>query len=179
MAQTILKQYPTLRAVDVHAQDFHTIVVAVTEREPVALWCGPSPAEPQPCLFLDEEGAAYAPAPEFSAPVYVPYYGSLVQGAPPRYLGTAQFQSLFALVAALGQKESAEAVAGVSVDSSGDVRMLFGGGFTLIFNLKDDGGDIFERFNLALGSSVFSGKTLADFEYLDLRFGDKLYYKLK
>src|SRR3989344_3476434 len=33
IAQVLLKQYPTLRTVDVHAQDFHTVIIKVVERE--------------------------------------------------------------------------------------------------------------------------------------------------
>ena len=67
----------------------------------------------------------------------------------------------------------------ISVDAVGDVRVMFTNGFTLIFALSDDSGDLFERFSLALSSGPFVAHTLSDFAYLDLRFGDKLYYKLK
>jgi hypothetical protein len=183
IAQNILKQYPTLRAVDVHAQDFHTVFVKVAERQPVALWCPSGQVTAgEGCSFLDEEGLAYAPAPQFSAPVYVTYTGSLNAGPYTglrQFLTPEEFQSLVALVTALVQKMPDNPVGLVAVDTNGDARAYFKDDFLLMFNLKDDGGDIFERFNLALSSSVFTGKTLADFEYLDLRFGDKLYYKLK
>ena len=48
-----------------------------------------------------------------------------------------------------------------------------------MFALGDDGGDVFDRFSLALQSDLFKKHALSDFDYLDLRFGDKLYYKLK
>ncbi len=179
ISQGLLAQYPSLRSADVHAQDFHTVVIKVAERQPVALWCGQSSDAPEPCLFLDEDGIAYAPAPTFSSPVYVSYYGALATNTPPTYLDMAHFQSLVALVTTLLQKETADTIASVSVDSSQDVHVLFGSGFTLLFNLSDDEGDVFERFSLALTSDAFVGKTISDFEYLDLRFGDKLYYKLK
>lgn len=179
ITQGLLAQYPALLSADVHAQDFHTVGIKVAERQPVALWCGQSPDAPQNCLFLDDSGTAYALAPTFSGPVYVSYYGALSSASPPVYLTSAQFQSLFALAGTLLQKEPDDSITSVSVDSNQDVHVLFGSGFTLLFNLKDDAGDIFERFSLALTSDVFTGKTIADFEYLDLRFGDKLYYKLK
>jgi len=60
-----------------------------------------------------------------------------------------------------------------------DVSVRFANSFTLRFALSDAGGDIFERFSLALTSEPMKAHKLSDFQYLDLRFGDKLYYKLK
>jgi hypothetical protein len=67
----------------------------------------------------------------------------------------------------------------VSVDNNNDVEATFGSGFVLKFALDDAQGDVFERFSLALTSDPFKNKQLSNFAYLDLRFGDKLYYKLK
>jgi hypothetical protein len=59
------------------------------------------------------------------------------------------------------------------------VRVSFINGFALLFSLDSAGADVYQRFVLALGADAFQGHTLGDFEYLDLRFGDKLYYKLR
>ena len=177
----LLARYPALRSVDVHAADFRTVAVAAVERQPAALWC-PTGATQEGCFYMDEDGVVYSPAPDFSSPVYVSYEGALApsaQAGARQYLAPADFQSLSALAGALGQKEPDDPVRTVVVDDSRDVRVYFQNDFVLIFNLKDDGGDIFERFTLALASDPFKGKSLGDFEYLDLRFGDKLYYKLK
>jgi len=45
--------------------------------------------------------------------------------------------------------------------------------------VSDSGADVLERIALALQSEPFAKRSLTDFAYLDLRFGDKLYYKLK
>lgn len=179
IAAGLLAQYPTLRSVDVHAKDFHTVEVAVMERQPVALWC---PAAGGECDYLDEQGLIYAPAPQFNEDPYLIYTGAATttaQAGLRQYLTTEQFQSLSALVAALETKVPGDPIDRVAVDSSLDARAYFHDGFVLIFSIKDDGGDVFERFSLALQSPDFAGHALSDFEYLDLRFGDKLYYKLK
>jgi cell division septal protein FtsQ len=175
----LLAKYPTLRTADVHAKDFHTIDITVAERQPVALWCNQSAAD---CYYLDEEGLVYARAPQFSASPYVSYQGPATSTPQPglkQFLTQDEFQSLVALVAALNAKEPSDQIGQVVVDANNDARAYFNDGFVLIFSLNDDGGDIFERFNLAIQSDAFSGKTLSDFQYLDLRFGDRLYYKLK
>lgn len=174
IAAALALKYPQFKVAEVHAQDFSTIAVVVVEREPKALWCL------EACYFMDEDGVVYAPAPEFSSPVYVAYRGSATDGRLPRhYLTKDTFHSLSALVGAIAQKESTELVVSAAVDGQGDVRLRFESGFMLIFPLKAQGGDIFERYALARGAEPFAGRTLSEFEYLDLRFGDKLYYKLK
>ena len=171
-------EYPVFAMVSVAAGAPTTLVVAVSERSPAQLWCGTAPEAPQPCLYLDESGAAYAQAPSFSGSPYVRYYGALAPGNFPRqFLDPEKTRSLFALVEAM--EEKAAAASEVSVEGNGDVSAVFAHGFTVKFSLAEDAGKVFERFSLALGSAPFSSHKLSYFEYLDLRFGDKLYYKLK
>ena len=172
----LIKAYPVLASADVHAVDFHTIAVNLVEREPRALWC----SQDERCLFMDENGVVYGEAPIFSEPVYLSYYGTASgEALPKQYLTPAEFQSLSALVDAIIQKISGDKVQTISVDDARDVRMRFVSGFTLMFALDDEGGDVFERLSLAFTADPFNTHKLSDFEYLDLRFGDKLYYKLK
>lgn len=176
IAVELLKTYPTLSSAEVHAIDFHTIAVAVVERQPRALWCSATGS----CFFMDENGVIYAPAPTFSAPVYTEYYGTAAgYTLPKQFLTAADFAALAALVDAIVQKLPDEQLSGVVVDGNPDVQLRFADGFTLHFALHDQGGDVFERFSLVLTSDVLRGHTFAQLEYLDLRFGDKLYYKLK
>jgi len=166
--------YPQFTSVDVHAVDFHTIAVAIVEREPRALWCADR------CYLMDENGVVYAEAPVFSAPVYTTYQGTTTgDRLPKQFLAPGEFLPLSALVDAIAQKIPDERLQEVEVDAQSDVQMHFVGGFIVRFALRDEGGDVFERFVLALSSAPFKDKPLSKFEYLDLRFGDKLYYKEK
>ena len=84
-----------------------------------------------------------------------------------------------ALVDAVIQKLSGEVLADVSINADNDVGMRFAGGFVLKFALHEERGDTFERLTLALTAEPFVSHKLVEFEYLDLRFGYKLYYKLR
>jgi len=175
----ILQKHPTFASVEVRATSLRALRVVVVERAPKALWCGGARAAPAPCLHLDLRGVAYEIAAEFEGPVYTKYYGALTDSALPRqYVREEKFRSLTALVGALEEQQGGK-VASVEVDQAEDARLRFTSGFELIFALKDGGGDVFERFTLALTAEPFEGRAVSDFEYLDLRFGDRLYYKLK
>ena len=172
---------PVIASAEVRAVNFHTISVSIVERQPKALWCGNTvEASSSNCFLLDQNGVAYAPSADFSGDAYKRYYGALSGGSTPQqYLTPASFISLGALVDTIAQSQPQDAIASVSVDQDSDVRVAFSSGFTLLFDLSQSGGDVYQRFELALQSDAFAGRTIADFQYLDLRFGDRLYYKLK
>lgn len=174
----LLASYPSLKSVAIDLENFKTIVVAAEERRPEALWCSdvsPSSA----CFFLDEEGVIYAQAPAYSAPVYDVYLGTASgESLPRQFLLPGQFPALSAFVKAV-QEDTNIPVEYVSIDVHNDVRVRFTNGFVLLFVLGDAEGDAYERFTLALQSEPFKNRKLSNFEYLDLRFGDKLYYKLR
>jgi hypothetical protein len=176
----LLAAYPSIEGVEVRASSFHSIAIAVTEREPAALWCGADTTASSSCLLMDSNGLAYGNGLTPPSSVYEKYYGALGSGQLPRqYLDPATFQSLSALVDALAKRQTPDAVASVSVDANGDAYLTFASGFVLIFASGDDGGDVYDRFGLALQTDPFTTHPLSDFAYLDLRFGDHLYYKLK
>lgn len=179
LTKDLYDQFPRLAAVQVQARNFRTISIVVHERVPESLWCGRVPEERVPCVFMDEGGVAYEAAAEFSGTVYTEYFGSTTKTTlPNQYLAPEQFRSLTALVQAFKDKEK-ERIVRVVVDEQGDVRATFENGFTLMFVANEDSGDVYARFLLAKTAEPFTTHPLADFEYLDLRFGDRLYYKLK
>jgi cell division septal protein FtsQ len=180
IASALLAEMPVLASVSVSAENFQTISVAVAERQPKALWCGEVVASSSQCLLLDESGVAYREALIISGDAYTKYYGALTGSTTPKqYLSPAQFRSLSALVDTIAANQKNDPLESVLVDENNDVHMAFASGFTLLFALSVDGGDVYQRFTLAFMADPFKTHKLSDFEYLDLRFGDKLYYKLK
>ncbi len=178
IVKDVRANYPRFADVSIAAGGLTSLVVALAERAPAQLWCGASPEALQPCLYLDASGAAYAQAPAFSGAPYARYYGELSEGSMPRqFLSPEESRSLFALVDAMGaivgEAES------VWLEDMNDASARFSGNFVVKFSRADDPAKVFERFALALKSTPFSSRELSDFEYLDLRFGDKLYYKLR
>jgi hypothetical protein len=186
IATELLAYFPLLKTATVHAQNFESIAVEVSEREPYALWCGATPLVESPCALMDKTGLAYAPAANFFGDAYFTYYGPATTSpgfkgafAPRQFLTPQEFESLSALVEQFAKYEQKARVNRVVVEEVGDVKLSFDNGFSLLFALKDATGDVFESFVLALTAEPFVNRPISDFEYLDLRFGDKLYYHLK
>lgn len=178
ISQQIQSQFSALMRVEVRARDFHTIDILVAERAPQALWCGNTNASSSPCLLLDQDGFAYASAADFFGNAYVHYFGALEgSSTPPEFLSVEKFHALSALVDELVKKTGT--VSSVTIENMQDARVSFANGFDLLFSLQDTGAGILERYALALTADPFNKHPVEDFQYLDLRFGDKLYYKLR
>ena len=196
----LLEEFPELKSVSMHVVGLHTLDVVAVERQPVALWCGVSapsalsaglfPLTYPNCFYLDENSFVYASEPIPLNPADVtdmpPYYGALSSGqggVGGQFLSSQEFHTLYALVSAfqksIQSSGGAYGVAGVQVNADANIQVFFGDGFELRFLLSDNAGDVLQRFALAQSSDVFKGHTLADFKYIDLRFGDRIYYKLK
>ncbi|MDE1925506.1 MAG: FtsQ-type POTRA domain-containing protein, partial [Patescibacteria group bacterium] len=80
LAASLTAAMPAIASADVHAQNFNTITIAITERQPKALWCGEQVSAAEPCFLLDQGGAAYAAAdssPGGLDDAYQKYYGAL------------------------------------------------------------------------------------------------------
>lgn len=174
----LLQQFPILESVQVHAESFQTLGITVIEREPSALWCGVAVASTSGCYLMDKAGIVYAPAVVYSGDAYQKYYGAVDgDSVPQQYLSKESFGVLSELINVIQKKVSAH-IQSVSVNSDEDVRLQFDSGFTLIFTLQAKAVDILDHLQLALMSDAFQTHAISEFDYLDLRFGDKLYYKL-
>lgn len=179
----ILAEFPQVRQVSIRAKNPQTVEVSVTERTPQSLWCDILPTN-NPCLLMDGNGFAYVPEAGSSTAALIRYTGnaSTTPGytaavVPRQFLTPEQFIPLQALVSAISENQKDNPVLEVAVDEHGDVAARFANNFILKFVLAEAGKDVYQRYTIALSSAPFVGKSTGDFEYLDLRFGDKLYFK--
>jgi hypothetical protein len=188
--QGLLATYPTLASVSVQGESLKAIDIRVVEHQPTAQWCTFSAMAmqdeststvPSACWYMDQNGLVYMSAPMGDKNGLVTFTSSSSPSTLPwQFLTPVQFQSLSALVASiLKEKVQNDSLLSVEIDENNDVHLQFADGFVLLFSLEDASGDIYNRLSLALTADVFANHPLSDFEYLDLRFGDKLYYKLK
>jgi len=176
----VLREYPAIKSVTVSLKNFHAIEVKVVERIPVALWCGQamSTDSSNPCFFLDESGFIYELAPEYSGDAYVRWYGETSLPNPPaQYIRTDVFRALVSLLAQLNIEAGEPRQ--VIQDVTGDVRVSFAEGFDLLFTLMQKTDEVLANLRAAKSSDVLQGKQLSGLQYLDLRFGNKMYYKFK
>ncbi len=170
----IMHEFPPIKDLDISLHTPNTMEIAVSEREPFALWC----REGKECFFFDKEGFIYSKAPEFSSPVYVEYRNG-VEGEP---IGErVSTKETFDRVVKLSK--------GISLYGLKVEEIVFAENNSVNFNLSQ--GSLYislrgsDELTLAnLGSLLDSPKTNLKnknggltVSYIDLRFGNKVFYK--
>lgn len=166
-------QFKRLENINLSIKNNKILEVSVNERTPEYLWCGAEPnLEVEKCYFMDENGHVFDEAPYFSGEVYFKFYGSIQN--------FKQLISFKDILISLGLKPVALYIA-----NDGDIQIfLSGGSFAtapkIILRVDTDFENVAENLQTALTTeplqSEFKNK-YASLQYIDLRFGNKVYYK--
>ena len=170
--QNLSSQFKRLKDIDVAIKDRNILEIQVSEREPKYLWCGQEVHAEEKCSFLDETGFIFDEAPYFSGEVYFKFYGKL----PTDFARFILFKQTLEVI---GLKP-----AEVLIVENGNVEIFLSGKSKpkVILNESSDFQKIAENLQAALTTeplhSDFKNK-YSSLLYLDLRYGNKVYFKFK
>jgi cell division septal protein FtsQ len=146
--------------------------VTVHERQLFALWCAPSG-----CYQMDSGGFIFANTDaEATSSEYV-FEGGIPTTTPAigQIFIKAHLPALVALLTGLGQ--SGFEPRGATIENDTDFSVPLVQGFTLKASFGENADTLVKNLNLVLSSDALQGKG-DQLEYIDLRFGDRVYYKL-
>ena len=171
-------QFPRVQSAVVSSPSLlaDAVTVAITERLPFALWCGG-----EGCFDMDKTGFIFstASAAASSSNEYV-FSGGVATSSQAAPIGQTfapgHAQGLVVFLQLLGQ--GGLTPKGASVQSDEDFTVPLGEGFSVYASFGQDPGTLVSNLQLVLSSQALQGQE-QDLEYVDLRFGDKVYYKLK
>lgn len=153
-----------------------TLDVAIGERAPFARWC----AGDARCYIIDETGFVFAASASSTETVSEPFVfsGGLASSTDPlgAYVAPAHFPSALAIMRALGQAGFSPVSA--AFDSDTDFSLITDTGLKIYASFGAEPPDLVRNLKLVLGSDALKDH-LADLEYVDLRFGQRVFYKLK
>ncbi len=173
--------FPRIKKVDVKRVDFNTLKIFILERDPDALWCKGKPNNLEDCFYVDEDGFIYAKAPFFSGDVFFRYYGGGVNSSNPlrNYLVSPDW--IVELKNFNSHLEDLKIKAkGVHL-SEDYFEILLANDSRLFLKYEDSLEESFSRLQSLFRGSEYSfvdseGPT---FLYIDLRFGERVYYKFE
>jgi len=190
VTNTLREKFPRLKDAEVHFIRRGEIEIVVVEREPVGIACSPRSLRGESddvCYFLDATGFMFAPAPVFSGNVLFTYR----QDGRRATIGTYFLEPrLFREVYRLREVLTEISLSPVALMANTRDADIFARNFTFV--LKEGTGLIFsaepEEFEIGvqnlqtvLVSPEFaeeSGGDVGTIEYIDLRFGNKIFYRL-
>lgn len=164
---------PVIKEAHVRRIGSEKLYVEVVEREPYVLWCG----QDSSCFYADDSGVVFLPAPRFSGNTY-PVYSSSISGEP---IGKS-----FAKTEELARLESFRrfleemnfGVDKVVLREDGDYEAVMETGSKIIFNLADIDEEATNiKMLLESEESVGEGFNFNELDYIDLRYGNKIFWK--
>ncbi len=182
--------FKRIDTVDIHLKDFETLSVIITEKKPFAIWCD-DVGEPwqentgtnkPKCYFMDQISTIFSEAPEFSGDAYFKYYGLVTEINPigTEYIAsTTEFSEISDFVGKV-KKLGIQPQYIIAKDNAEFSLVLLGGG-QIYFDTKESLSKIADNLEALLKTSelALNKSKILPVDYIDLRYGNKLFYKLK
>ncbi len=180
-------KFHRLDNINVSIKDRKTLAVSVTERVALYLWCGQTQSPEEKCYFLDDSGYIFDEAPYFSGEVYFKFYGKDgldFENPIGAYFSEQNFKELLSfkdILLGMGLKPVR-----INILDNGDVELFLARGSgeqsgpKILFKSAADLKNVAENLQAALGTDpLMSGfkKKYSSLLYIDLRFGNKVYFK--
>ena len=174
LEQSIIKYFPRIKGASISRESMlaQAITVSVEERQPFALWCN------EKCYLMDDGGFIFASASVLPGKSYMTFGGAFLQDSSPigQTFLPKNFSGVLELIKRLRQVGFAPQ--GASADDDMDFSVQFDEGFVLRASFSADANELVRNLQLALSSDPLRGK-VNKVEYIDLRFGNRVYYKNK
>lgn len=186
-------KFKRLKEIDLSIKSNQTLAVTVTEYEPSYTWCGlVAPGLnsniDQKCYFMDSEGYIFDEAPYFSGGVYFKFYGLdeniNIENPVGVYFLKDKFVEILKFktrIEELGMKPTA-----LSVNREGDTSFFLysksAAAPEIIFKIDSDLDIVAENLQTALSTEPLKSKFknyYSSLQYIDLRFGNKVYNKFR
>ncbi len=168
-------EFPRIKTVDVHRAGMHEVVAIVSEREPWALWCGETGLESTPCFYVDETGFVFEQAPNVREDL-PGIIATLPEGETLRaQIAPEYFAHIVALARAV-ENETELSVRSINITEN-ELVLHINPDWALKINL-DDTENFLSSFKAILDTDGLRAR-IEEVEYIDMRFGERIYYRLR
>lgn len=176
----LVKNFPRVASATLSRRSLlaQAVNVTITERQPLALWCvdGTQSGE---CYVMDNGGFIYASA-ATSTPTSGEYTfsGGVATSSPVigQTFATGHVLGMIALFKLLSQEDNLTPT-GAAVLNDRDFDVSLSQGFSIKASFGENADTLSRDLGLILSSDALQGRE-NELQYIDLRFGDRVYYKL-
>ena len=173
LSKSLKKEFPIFSSVSLSLQNLAALRVIVHEREPKALWC----VSTKECFFVDKTGFVFAPAEGGTEQMYYRFEKEAASSPiGTKVVDPTKFSQMFRFLKDLEQKGlNPERML---LNEHDEVEVTLRGGTRLL--LKDGEYDLaLSNLETLLGQDGLLSKKGGELsvDYVDLRYGNKIYYK--
>ncbi len=170
-----LSTIPRIKEIHIKKESSQKLIVTFDEYQPYALWCADK--NDVTCLFLDKEGFAFSQAPKLSGSAFVRYIKQNVNPEVKTQAFDKNFtQETYKFSQKLAEELDLYVIFIEKVDNF-DILYTVSGGGVLKVSQMIPAEKSFRNLRHVLGSEDFYHLQDGTFEYIDLRFGDKIFLK--
>jgi cell division septal protein FtsQ len=159
------------------------ILIDVVERTPVGLWCKAGDVDvPESCYFFDHDGYIFDSSPDFSGNAYIKFWGGVGETDNPigqNFTDSETFKEIQFFLNTLDNEKIS--VSDYRFLGEGDYVIESVSGSEIRLSNRVDMRQSLENLLVFLdGASGGDERTYLDaYEYIDLRFGNKVFYRLR
>lgn len=169
----LLSKFPRMKEVSLTKNFPDSISVKIKERQQEAILC-----INEECAFIDENGYVFEKAPYFSGDVYLKFFDE--RESSPGTIGLQlipeeQFKKLIDFKD-LVSRENIK-ISKIILKKEGIYEIDISEGWYILLNEQNEPKISYENLKITLDSKVKENRQ--NLEYIDLRFGNKVFYKFK
>jgi cell division septal protein FtsQ len=176
----ILNNYVAVSEINLKVQKRNTLYIEIVEHETAALWCGFSEKNKTNCLLLNKFGLVFAKE-NLSTERLMKTYGffqeqELNEIIGQNYLTPEVFKKSLSFTKNLNQLN----INADFMDISDDNLIIHTvRGPYLLLDKKSDFAEVLNNLKIVIETEEINTAQFRNLEYIDLRFGNKVYYKIK
>ncbi len=162
-----------VKSAHVELDDSNNVRIVFKEYKPYALWC--ADVESQNCVFIDVEGYSFSKAPPLTGSAFVRYVGKNSEPQLAVHYFSKEFIRETKTFSEKLEKELLLFVTHVHTFGDYDIEYSISGGGKIKVSQTMSMDVSFDNLKTILTSEEFLHLSPGDFQYIDLRFGDKVF----
>ena len=162
----------SIKKVTLTLSGINSISIKIEEYQPVAVWCNDS------CYFLNENGFIFSKAP-VGYDKNLAQFHDWVHDDPmgKTYTDPETFGKIITLINLIAKVPLK--IVSINTDDGLTFNLHTDVGTRLLYEINDNPEDVANNLNTVLEKDAINKAQLNNIDYIDLRFGNKVYYKIR